>query len=327
MIDDRLFKIRNGMDINANKRTLPLYEPRIDPGALVRATSSGDGSIAGLLSDLDSSMPRYRFNYWISRASELVGEVRGFGSQLLGYKEARDGERLATIERQHRRSMAALAMRVKDYQEAEIEKAIEVLLMSKRTAEMRLEHILALTGDNDKSIPVSGEGWKDIKQTIEPPSKDDLRMSKYEAEEHQLYQQAYDLIHAAALIEKLGSTAAVLPQIGPKAQPMGAGLDTTIGGLHFGDVLQMTAEGLAFEAGEADHEAGKAGRKASAISNLQERRHEANTTGRELMEIDKEVENLRASLQTWEAEVREQQQEIVQRGSKVCAHFPRPWNF
>jgi hypothetical protein len=135
-------------------------------------------------------------------------------------------------------------------------------------------------------------------------------MSKYEAEEHRLLQEAHDLMHATALIEKTGSMAAILPQIGAKAQPMGTGVDTTVGGLHFGDVLQMTAEYLAFEAGEADHEAGKAGRKASAISNLQERRHEANTTGQELMEIDKEDENLRASLQTWEAEVREQQQEI-----------------
>ncbi|KAL3439972.1 hypothetical protein BJX65DRAFT_315247 [Aspergillus insuetus] len=310
LIDDRLFKIRNGMDINGNKRTLPLYEAPIDPGALVRATGSGGGGIAGLLSDLESPMPKYRFNYWLSRASELVSEVRGFGSQLLSYKEAKDGERLATIQRQHRSSMVALTMRVKDHEKAEIEKAIEALQISRGKQEMRLKHLLALTGDNDKTIPGSREEWKDIKQSVEPPSKDDFRMSKYEAEEYKLLQSANDLSLSAALLKGTGAVVSALPQIGAKVQPMGAGVDTTYGGIQLGKAIQMSAEALRLQADQTEKEAERASRKGTAITNLQERRLEANTIGRELMEIDKEVEKLQASLETWEAAIQEQQQEI-----------------
>ena len=41
LVEDRLFKIRHCMNIEGIARTLPLWEPRIDPALLVRAKAAG----------------------------------------------------------------------------------------------------------------------------------------------------------------------------------------------------------------------------------------------------------------------------------------------
>jgi len=41
LIDDRLYKIRHCQDIDGNVRTVSLWEPLLDPGALVAAVARG----------------------------------------------------------------------------------------------------------------------------------------------------------------------------------------------------------------------------------------------------------------------------------------------
>ena len=53
-LDDRLFKIRNSMDINGNARTLQLFEPAIDPGLLVRAAAAGSLNLSNVLNELNA---------------------------------------------------------------------------------------------------------------------------------------------------------------------------------------------------------------------------------------------------------------------------------
>ncbi len=60
------------MDINDKKQRLALFEPSLDPGALVRANAGVGGmSVAGLRADLESPIPKYRFTYLIDGAFEL----------------------------------------------------------------------------------------------------------------------------------------------------------------------------------------------------------------------------------------------------------------
>ena len=40
-LEDRLYKIRHCLDINGQRRMLPLYQPPIDPMQLVRAKAMG----------------------------------------------------------------------------------------------------------------------------------------------------------------------------------------------------------------------------------------------------------------------------------------------
>ncbi|KAA8646770.1 uncharacterized protein ATNIH1004_005445 [Aspergillus tanneri] len=311
LIDDRLFKIRNGMDINGRKRTLPLFEPPIDPGALQRAKGPGGGGIAGFLRDLENPMPRYRFLALISYALDLVSELKAAGQQRLSIQESKDKEALSLLRSSHQRAVLALILRVKERQMAEVNRAIEVLEETRKQQEMRLAYFLALTGDSDtKDIPAAGGTWQDIPQNIEKPRMDDFRMSPFEQEETSKADEASDFTLGAIAIETAASVAFAFPNVGVKVQPLGAGADATFGGENVGHILQATAGVLKARSQCASNDADKAGRKAMAIRQLQERRLEANTIGRELVRIDKNLAQLHAQLDTSEADIQATQQEI-----------------
>src|SRR6266496_3858308 len=53
IVADRLFKIRHCMDIAGVERSLPMFEPKIDPGLLVRAAAAGV-DIASALNDINA---------------------------------------------------------------------------------------------------------------------------------------------------------------------------------------------------------------------------------------------------------------------------------
>ena len=87
-IEDRLFKIRHCMNIAGIVRSLALFEPPIDPRALIRAAAAGGGlpSIAGMLKP---AIPFYRFDYLIDKAKEFVSDVQMFGSGLQSAYESK----------------------------------------------------------------------------------------------------------------------------------------------------------------------------------------------------------------------------------------------
>jgi hypothetical protein len=94
-VEDRLYKIRNCMNIAGQFEPLALWDPPINPADLVRAAAGGDFS--GLQQQLQQSVPSYRFALTIERAEELAETVRSFGSALLAALERRDAEGLALV--------------------------------------------------------------------------------------------------------------------------------------------------------------------------------------------------------------------------------------
>jgi hypothetical protein len=58
-VADRLFKIRHCMNLDGVERSLPLFEPPIDPALLVKAAAAGL-DIAAVLSDIEAPLPLYR---------------------------------------------------------------------------------------------------------------------------------------------------------------------------------------------------------------------------------------------------------------------------
>ncbi len=95
-IDDRVFKIRNCLDIEGTRRDLPLFEPRIDPALLVRASAYGV-DLSSVLSDIRMPRPHYRFQSMAGRSQALLASVRALGGALLQAIEKRDGEELAML--------------------------------------------------------------------------------------------------------------------------------------------------------------------------------------------------------------------------------------
>jgi hypothetical protein len=137
-VQDRLFKIRNSMNIDGVKRRLALFEPPIDPALLVRAAAAGL-DLGSVLAQLNAPLPCYRFNVWVQKATELCNELKGFGGALLAALEKKDAEALQLLRQGHEIRMLELVRRVREQQIKEAEENITSLELSRALAEERHE--------------------------------------------------------------------------------------------------------------------------------------------------------------------------------------------
>ncbi|HZD00263.1 MAG TPA: neuraminidase-like domain-containing protein [Actinomycetes bacterium] len=96
VVADRLFKIRNCMNIAGVVRRLPLFEPPIDPALLVKAAAAGI-DLSTVLSETAAPMSQYRCRVLIQKALELTQDVRVLGDKLLSVIEKGDAEGLALL--------------------------------------------------------------------------------------------------------------------------------------------------------------------------------------------------------------------------------------
>lgn len=321
-IDKRLYNIRNGLDVNGNPLNWALFEPPLDPGQVLRAGMSPDrgAGASGLLTDLQSPMPMYRFRYVLQRAFELVSELRALGQQLLTIKEKKDMEALSALRAKHQTSLLSLTTSVKEHQKAEILSAIESLRESRSRCAMRLDVFLQLTGDKQE-IPEEGGSWQDVPLAITPPSQDDnLRMSSYEVKEMQLAEQASDLNLKAGIVEASASGAFAIPNFTAKASPMGCGVDTHYGGHSIGQILLATAVSLKTAAQQRQDESVVSGRHGAFAQQLQDRRLEANMLGRDLVKTDKDIAQLQARIVGYDAEL------VAHRRQIEDAHAEEEWH-
>ncbi|KAL2833018.1 hypothetical protein BDW59DRAFT_157157 [Aspergillus cavernicola] len=234
----------------------------IDYSALQGAQAKGDG-VAGILSDLDSPMPRYQFSYIIRQALELAKELKRTGQKLLSFKEKKDAEALSALRLSHQNSILDLTVRIMENRKAEIERAVDVQEEERSWMEMRLDYFLTLTVD--KKVPVMGGD-----------TNEQIPMSPYEKLEIELASTAADYTFASSVVKAKADLALAIPMITKKCQPMGIGEDTVTGGTQVGqamvsvfDALDRAAHG--FTAGSA-----QAARLGAASRSLQERRLKAN---------------------------------------------------
>ena len=123
---DRLFKIRNCLNIEGVARVLPLFEPPIDPGLLVQAAAAGI-DIGSVLNDLVAPLPHYRFATMAQRAATLCGDVMGLGAALLAAIEKRDAEQLNRLRAGQEVNALRALREVREQQLAEAREAVEVL--------------------------------------------------------------------------------------------------------------------------------------------------------------------------------------------------------
>ena len=120
---DRLFKIRNCMNISGVRRSLALYQPPIDPMLLVRAKAAGlslKEILAGSL--ITVVLPSYRFVYMLEKAKQFAQNVQGFGSALLSALEKKDGEELTLLRSVNERNILRLTKDIKSKQVQEAQK-------------------------------------------------------------------------------------------------------------------------------------------------------------------------------------------------------------
>ena len=96
-IADRLYKIRNSLNIKGVKRALALFAPPIDPGLMVKAQAMGL-SIDSILNSADAKLPIYRFRVIVKLAVDMAKDACQMGRDLLGILEKQDAEQLQVFK-------------------------------------------------------------------------------------------------------------------------------------------------------------------------------------------------------------------------------------
>jgi hypothetical protein len=148
-VADRLYKIRNSLNIDGVKRTLALYEPPIDPALLVRARAAGV-SIADALSESSAPLPLYRFQVMLQKALDVTHELQSLSGVFLSALEKNDSEALSLMRTRHEQEILALSRELKDFQVKDLSTQLESLEINKKATEIRYEFYRDIKKISDK---------------------------------------------------------------------------------------------------------------------------------------------------------------------------------
>ncbi|WP_035713165.1 neuraminidase-like domain-containing protein [Azorhizobium doebereinerae] len=155
-VEDRLYKIRNCLDITGARRDLSLFAPEIDPRLLVRARAQGL-SIEDVLGASSGNLPPYRFAYLIEKAKQYAGTVQGFGAQLMAALEKRDMEELTRLRNTQALNMTKLNTRLREWELRVAEEQVAQIERQKQAAEYKRDYYAGLL-DSDLN------GWERAQQ-------------------------------------------------------------------------------------------------------------------------------------------------------------------
>jgi hypothetical protein len=138
-VADRLYKIRHCMNIEGVVRQLALFEPPIEPGALVKAIAAGV-DINSALADLNTPLPLYRFNVLLQKANEVCNDVKALGSALLSALEKKDAEALGLLRQSQEIRLLEAVKAVREQQIEEVRENLEGVKKSKELAQIRKQY-------------------------------------------------------------------------------------------------------------------------------------------------------------------------------------------
>ena len=147
-VADRLFKIRHCMNIEGVVRQLPLFDPPIDPGMLVKAVAAGL-DIGSVINNINQPLSTVRGPLLLQKAMEICTEVKALGASLLSALEKKDNEHLNLLRQKHQLNILKLVQDVKFLQWKESEAATESLLKSRAVAFERYRHFKRILGSKD----------------------------------------------------------------------------------------------------------------------------------------------------------------------------------
>lgn len=159
-VADRLFKIRNSLNIRGVFRQLALFEPPIDPAMLARAAAAGL-DVGAIINGLNQPLPLVRFQLLVQKATEIAQEVKSLGNNLLSAMEKEDGEAMAILRAKHERAVMEMVEQVRYSQLQEAIKSKEGLLQSLALAVQRYSYYELQLGrkadEIEKAIPELSE--------------------------------------------------------------------------------------------------------------------------------------------------------------------------
>ncbi len=275
VVADRLFKIRNCMNIEGIVRQLPLFEPPIDPGLLVKAAAAGM-DLGSILNDLSANTPYYRFNFMLQKALELCNDVKSLGGVLLSALEKKDAEALALLRQSHEMNMLDAIRYVKERQVEETKENLDALNKTRIVVQGKLTYY--------SSRPY---------------------MNNYESQHLNSMQTGLILQGVQGGIETLSTFLSALPDIKIGAP---TGMGATYGGANLGMVLKAFSSYMGIMIGINNTTGAMAATQGGYQRRMDDWKFQADSAKKELAQIDKQI--LAAQIRQAIAEKELQNQEM-----------------
>jgi len=135
-VEDRLYKIRHCLNIAGQAQPMPLFDPPLDPMALVRAAAAG-GNLLDAAALAQPDVPAYRFRPLLEAARGVASTLAGLGAGLLAALEKNDGEALARLHSTHEQAVLNLTTVIKQKQIDGQQADLQALQLSKTAAQYR----------------------------------------------------------------------------------------------------------------------------------------------------------------------------------------------
>ena len=341
-VADRLFKIRNSLNIQGIFRQLPLFEPPIDPALLARAAAAGL-DVGAIVSGMNQPLPLVRFQLLAQKAAEVCQEVKSLGANLLAAIEKEDNEALAVLRAKHEGVILGMAEVVKYSQWQEAIKAREGVEKSLAGVKVRYTYYERLLGraEGDIAVPdlddLDTQALQKLPKVFRaeepevPPrpievdiaadlgSADGKKISSYEQDELDELDTAQDFQDAAVGLDTIAEILRLLPDFSCDIEPFGIGVDFTFGGHALADNLRvaaMVARGIA--AGHS-HDANLAFKIGGYARREQEWAFQSNLAAAEINQIFKQLRaaQIREAIALWEWKNHKQQM----KQAEEIAHF------
>lgn len=144
LAEDRLYKIRNCMDLEGNIRKPALYEQAVNPLNLAKmAAADNQIELPGDAGEVQGCY--YRFSYLLEQARQLAGSLIQLGRELEIVLEHSDSMKLQVLRNTQEAALDELMISIKQAQADEMEAAIEALEFSKANAAGRKEYYKQLS--------------------------------------------------------------------------------------------------------------------------------------------------------------------------------------
>ncbi|MEQ1729529.1 MAG: neuraminidase-like domain-containing protein, partial [Vicinamibacterales bacterium] len=291
-VADRLFKIRNCMNIQGVVRQLALFEPPIDPGLLVRAAAAGV-DLGSVIASLNAPPPHYRFRFLLARALRMAEEIRSFAALVLTALERKDAEALAALRASGETALLDAVRDIGKKHVREVEEELGGLGAKLEQVETQIRHLETLTA------------------TLMNPQEDSQQKSLTAAQVMSGVAEGIDLV------------AKVLHAI-PEFQTGAAGgfsspfVTLQLGGQMFGDIAGAFAASVEKVMTKHETEADMAGVQAEYQRRREEWQHELEVLAKEKAQVNKHLAETRVKHDIVVAELRRQELALEQ-ARKVSA--------
>ena len=167
-VADRLFKIRNSENIAGVAQQLPLFDPPVDPGMLVKASAAGL-DVGSIVSGISQPAGPVRALLLIQKSLEIAGEVRSLGATLLSALEKGDAEQLALKRQDHEVTLQHLLQHTRFLQYQHAMETTNALLRTRDAVVERYGYYLSMLGQapDQTTVPAITPDTLDRQQITE----------------------------------------------------------------------------------------------------------------------------------------------------------------